>query len=69
MGGQMAARRRGGIVAMTSMSAFQGSPFVTVYAATKAFLLNLAEGVGRELAPRGRRWTGWDGRPSWYRAG
>jgi short-subunit dehydrogenase len=38
---------------MTSMSAFQGSPFVTVYAATKAFLLNLAEGAGSELEPFG----------------
>jgi short-subunit dehydrogenase len=53
MGEVMAQRRRGGIVVMTSMSAFQGSPFVTVYAATKAFLLNLAEGVGSELAPFG----------------
>lgn len=53
LGGQMAARRRGGIVVMTSLSAFQGSPFVTVYAATKAFLLNLAEGAGSELGPFG----------------
>ena len=53
LGGQMAARGRGGIVVMTSMSGFQGSPYVTVYAATKAFLLNLAEGVGSELAPYG----------------
>lgn len=53
MAGLMADRRRGGIVVMTSMSAFQGSPFVTVYAATKAFLLNLAEGVASELEPFG----------------
>ncbi|MBE3064319.1 MAG: SDR family NAD(P)-dependent oxidoreductase [Spirochaetes bacterium] len=53
LGEVMAQRRRGGIVVMTSMSAFQGSPFVTVYAATKAFLLNLAEGVASELAPFG----------------
>lgn len=53
LGEVMARRGRGGIVVMTSMSAFQGSPFVTVYAATKAFLLNLAEGVGSELAPFG----------------
>jgi len=53
LGEQMAARRRGGIIVMTSMSAFQGSPFVTVYAATKAFLLNLAEGAGSELEPFG----------------
>ena len=53
LGGTMAARGRGGIVVMTSMSGFQGSPYVTVYAATKAFLLNLAEGAGSELAPYG----------------
>ena len=53
LGGVMAARGRGGIVVMTSMSGFQGSPYVTVYAATKAFLLNLAEGAGSELAPHG----------------
>ena len=53
LGEQMAARRRGGIVVMTSLSAFQGSPFVTVYGATKAFLLNLAEGAGSELGPFG----------------
>lgn len=53
LGGEMAARGRGGIVIMTSMSGFQGSPYVTVYAATKAFLLNLAEGAGSELAPHG----------------
>ena len=52
-GARMAGRRRGGIVVMTSMSGFQGSPYVTVYAATKAFLLNLAEGAGSELAPFG----------------
>jgi uncharacterized protein len=53
LGGEMAARGRGGIIVMTSMSGFQGSPYVTVYAATKAFLLNLAEGAGSELAPHG----------------
>jgi hypothetical protein len=53
LGGRMAERGRGGIVVMTSMSGFQGSPYVTVYAATKAFLLNLAEGAGSELAPHG----------------
>lgn len=52
-GARMAGRRRGGIVVMTSMSGFQGSPYVTVYAATKAFLLNLAEGAASELAPFG----------------
>ncbi len=51
--GPMMERRRGGIIVMSSMAAFQGSPFVTVYSATKAFLLSLAEGLSVELKPRG----------------
>ena len=38
---------------MSSMAAFQGSPYVTVYSATKAFLLSLAEGLAVEMKPRG----------------
>ncbi len=49
----MAERRRGGIIVMSSMAAFQGSPYVTVYSATKSFLLSLAEGLSVELKPRG----------------
>jgi uncharacterized protein len=49
-GGVMAHRGHGGIVVMSSMAAFQGSPLVAVYGATKSFLLSLAEGVGDELA-------------------
>jgi short-subunit dehydrogenase len=49
----MAARGRGGIVLMSSVTAFQGSPYVATYGATKAFLLTLAEGLWFELAPRG----------------
>ncbi len=45
----MAARARGGIIVMSSMAAFQGSPVVSVYAATKSFLLTLVEGAGDEL--------------------
>jgi short-subunit dehydrogenase len=52
-GGLMAHRGRGGIIVMSSLSAFWGSPYVAVYGATKAFLLNLAEAVGNELGPRG----------------
>ena len=51
--GPMMERRRGGIIVMSSMAAFQGSPYVTVYSATKAFLLSLAEGLAVELRPKG----------------
>ncbi len=49
----MAARGRGGIIVMSSMAAFQGSPVVSVYGATKSFLLTLVEGAGDELAAVG----------------
>jgi uncharacterized protein len=49
----MIERGRGGIIVMSSMAAFQGSPYVTVYGATKAFLLSLAEGLAVELKPKG----------------
>jgi short-subunit dehydrogenase len=52
-GGLMAGRGRGGIVVMSSLSAYWGSPYVAVYGATKAFLLNLSEAVGNELGKRG----------------
>ena len=52
-GGMMAKRGRGGIVVMSSLSAFWGSPYVAVYGATKAFLLNLSEALWRELGALG----------------
>jgi hypothetical protein len=52
-GAAMAARRRGGIVLMSSLLAFQGVPRAANYAATKAFVQTLAEGLNRELAPHG----------------
>lgn len=52
-GQRFASRGAGGIVLLSSLTAFQGSPFVATYAATKAFLLALAEGLWHELAPRG----------------
>jgi uncharacterized protein len=52
-GSRMAARGRGGILVMSSLSAFWGSPYVAVYGATKAFLVNLAEALWRELGDRG----------------
>ena len=49
----MAARGSGGIILLSSLTAFQGSPFVATYGSTKAFLLTLAEGLWYELAPSG----------------
>jgi short-subunit dehydrogenase len=47
------ARRRGGIVLMSSLLAFQGVPRAATYAATKGFVQSLAEGLRAELGPHG----------------
>ncbi|KAB7727267.1 SDR family NAD(P)-dependent oxidoreductase [Rudanella paleaurantiibacter] len=44
---------RGGIILLSSMVAFQGVPFAAHYAATKAYVQTLAEGLNRELKPAG----------------
>lgn len=49
----MRERRRGGIIFTSSTSAYQGTPLVTNYAATKAYNLILAEGLWDELAASG----------------
>ncbi len=46
-------RGRGGIILMSSMSGFQGTALVSSYAATKAFNINLAQGLWAELKPQG----------------
>jgi short-subunit dehydrogenase len=48
-GAPMKERGRGGIVMMSSLTAFQGTPLVASYGATKAFNLVLAEGLWGEL--------------------
>lgn len=48
-GHAMAARKRGGIVLLSSLTAFQGSPYLSTYGATKAFNLAFAEGLWFEL--------------------
>lgn len=53
LGGPMAERGRGGIVLMSSLAAFQGTPLVAAYGATKAFNLILAEALWEELGGRG----------------
>lgn len=52
-GAPMAARGRGGIVLMSSLSGLQGSPWIATYAATKAFNLALGEALWDELRARG----------------
>ena len=44
-------RGRGGIILMASLLSWQGVPTAAHYAATKAYVQSLAEGLHRELAP------------------
>jgi short-subunit dehydrogenase len=50
---QMVNNEQGGIVIMSSLAGAQGSPKLAAYAATKAFNAVLAEGLWKELKPRG----------------
>jgi uncharacterized protein len=50
---RFAAQRRGGLVLMSSLLAFQGVPRAATYAATKAFIQTFAEGLGFELSGTG----------------
>lgn len=52
-GEAMAARGRGAIVLLSSLTAFWGSAYLATYGATKAFNLSLAEALAVELGPRG----------------
>lgn len=52
-GKRFAQRGRGGIILMSSLVAFQGVPGAANYAATKAYVQSLAEGLRLELAPLG----------------
>ena len=49
LGERFVRRGRGGILIMSSLAGTQGSPWVTVYGASKAFLLSLGEGLAEEL--------------------
>jgi short-subunit dehydrogenase len=53
LGKQMAARGRGALVLMSSLTAFSGSPYLATYGATKAFNLVLGEGLWFELRAKG----------------
>src|SRR5512142_951221 len=52
-GSPMAQRRRGGIIFVSSVSAFIATPFEAHYSATKAYELLLAESLGYELRKYG----------------
>jgi short-subunit dehydrogenase len=52
---EMTARRRGDILIVSSTAAFQSVPYISTYAATKAFDLLFAEGLAEEAKPYGVR--------------
>lgn len=52
-GARFARRGRGGVVFMSSLLAFHGVPGAAHYAATKAYVQSLAEGLRAEWAPQG----------------
>lgn len=49
----MTARGRGGVILMTSLAGNQGSPYISMYAASKALTRVLAEGLWYELRDKG----------------
>ena len=49
----MCSRGRGAVVLMSSLSGLQGTPYISVYAASKAFNMILAEGLWYELRSHG----------------
>lgn len=51
----MVARKRGGILNVASIVAFQAIPYWTTYAASKAFVLSFGEGLAYELRNSGVR--------------
>ena len=51
----MVERKRGDILILASTASFQGVPYISTYAATKAFDLLFAEGLAEEMKPHGIR--------------
>lgn len=49
----MLSRKRGGIINVASSSGFQAVPFMSLYAATKAFVLHFSEGLWAETRKQG----------------
>src|SRR6267143_1806300 len=52
---EMMARRRGDVLILASTASFQAVPYISTYAATKAFDLLFAEGLAEEMRPHGIR--------------
>lgn len=52
-GSQMRARRKGGILLVSSGACYGGSSYMAVYSASKAFALNFSEGLWAELRQHG----------------
>lgn len=50
---RFSARKRGGILFVSSLFAYQGVPFVSNYSASKAYILSLGEALNVELKPFG----------------
>jgi len=55
LGAKMAARGSGAIINVASTAAFQPTPFVAAYGATKAYVLSFSQALAWELEPRGVR--------------
>ena len=49
----MIRRKRGGILNVASMAAFQAGPYMAVYYATKAYVLSFSEALHEEAKPHG----------------
>jgi hypothetical protein len=52
---EMIARHRGDVLILASTASFQAVPYISTYAATKAFDLLFAEGLAEEMKPYGIR--------------
>ena len=52
---EMVAKRSGDVLIVASTASFQAVPYISTYAATKAFDLFLAEGLAEEMKPYGVR--------------
>jgi len=52
---EMVARRHGDVLILASTASFQAVPYISTYAATKAFDLLFAEGLAEEMKPYGIR--------------
>lgn len=51
----MLERKKGGVINVASTASFQPLPFMSIYAATKAFVVNFTEGLWGEYLGRGVR--------------